>query len=385
MATYGHGLSGGDRIWIEISKKLAEKFSVNVYLWEEGLAIAKREGLKKVNFILWSARKAAKLGFFINYFIRVWIGIHQSLRLNLENSPKTIIYSASEFWQDSIPALILKIRFPKIKWVAAWYQTAPNPLNGFTEGRRDNKHYLSAFLYWLVQFPVKPLVTKYADLILVNNENERSQFKILNQRAKVMVMLGAIDLKKINSYRQKHSSTKKLYDGVFQGRFHPQKGVVELVSIWRIVVDSKPDAKLAMIGDGPLMESVKLKIKSEKLQKNIKLFGYLFDGEEKYKIFSQSKVVLHPAFFDSGGMASLEAMAFGVPVVGFDLKAYNSYYPKGMTKVRVGDIKAFANQVLLLLNNHKISSKITKEGLKMLETNWSWEVRAKSLLKFINR
>ena len=39
--------------------------------------------------------------------------------------------------------------------------------------------------------------------------------------------------------------------------------------------------------------------------------------------FSFGKVVSHPAFYDSGGMASAEAMVFGLPCVGFKLKAFD--------------------------------------------------------------
>ncbi len=376
LSTYGHGLSGGDRVWIELSKRIGIKYTTKVYVWEEGLEIAKREKLTKVKYVLWSAKNTAYFGFFLNYFFRILIGVWQAFKLNLDNSPKTIIYSASEFWQDSLPALILKLRYPKIKWVAGWYQSAPNPFKV--------KYHFRAFLYWLVQLPIKPLIKKFAYFVIVNNDNEKGEFPEMNKKNKVFVMLGAVDLDKIKAYQTKHQSIRKIYDGVFQGRFHPQKGVAELIDIWKLVVNSKPDAKLAMIGDGSLMEKVKKKIKNEKLESNVELFGYLFDGEEKYRIFSQSKVVVHPAFYDSGGMASAEAIAFGIPVVGFDLVAYKSYYPKGMVKAKVGDLQDFAKQVLFLLDNPRFRTKIGKEGLRMLESNWSWQTRADNLIRFIS-
>lgn len=375
LSTYGHGLSGGDRIWIELSKRIGIKYPMKVYVWEEGLKIAERDGLTEVEYILWSAKFWAKFGFFVNYFARIFIGIFNALKLKLENTPQTIIYSASEFWQDSLPSLVLKLRYPKIKWIAAWYQTAPNPFKV--------KYHFRAFLYFLAQLPIKPLIRKFADLVIVNNENERGEFKEMDRGDKVLVMLGALDLEKIKAYQRKYKSTRKIYDGVFQGRFHPQKGVIELVDIWKMVVDKKPDAKLAMIGDGPLMKDVRFKIKDLRLGKNITLFGYIFDGPKKYKIFSQSKVVLHSAIYDSGGMASAEAMAFGLPAVGFDLTAYKSYYPRGMIIAKVGDLRDFAKQVLLLLDNTKFRTKIGKEGLRMLESNWSWQTRADNLTKFI--
>lgn len=301
--------------------------------------------------------------------------------LNLSTSYKlqaTYIYSASEFWMDSLPCLILKLRYPKIKWVAAWYQTAPNPLKGFSEGR----YKLSAFYYWLMQKPIKPLISRFADFVLVNNETEKVQFPRLNRNKKVIVVLGAVpleDIKRFLATNYKLLATKK-YDAVFQGRFHPQKGVVELIDIWKKVVEKKPDVKLVMIGDGPLMENVKSQISNYQLQNNVELFGFLFDGDKKYKIFAQSKVVVHPAFYDSGGMASAEAMAFGLPCVGFDLPSYKSYYPQGMVKVKIGDKKAFASQIMKLLEGKDYYKKVTKEAIEIIESNWSWNIRAQQVL-----
>lgn len=383
ISTYGHGLSGGDRIFIELAKRLGRQCPVSIYVWEEGLALCRREDLVNVKYVLWSSKFWSKFGFFINYFARILIGIYRSLTLNIKNSPYTIVYSASEFWQDSLPAFILKARYPKAKWVAAWYQTAPNPFKGFSEQKEKRRYRLNAFLYWFVQLPIKPLIEQFADFVIVNNENEKIQFSEMDKRNKVLVMLGAIDLDKINKYKSLNKKTSKNYDGVFQGRFHPQKGVVELVDIWRIVTKNRPQAKLAMIGDGPLMNEVKKKISEYKLENNITLFGYLFDGPHKYDIFSQSKVVLHPAFYDSGGMASAEAMAFGIPIVGFDLIAYKSYYPKGMVKAKTGNIEDFAKQILFLLRNDKFRINLGQEGLKMLESNWSWDARVDSLLNML--
>ena len=194
------------------------------------------------------------------------------------------------------------------------------------------------------------------------------------------MLLGAVPLKEIKNWKAKLSKLPKKYDAVFQGRFHPQKGVVELVEIWKKVVEKKPNAKLAMIGDGPLMQDVRDKIQDLGLQKNIKLFGYLFDGPEKYEIFSRSKLVVHPAFYDSGGMASAEAMAFGIPVVGFDLKAYESYYPQGMLKVPVGDLSAFGDAILKLLDNDDFRRAEGENAEKMIFSKWSWNKRTSEVL-----
>lgn len=381
LAAQGVGISGSDRIFIEFARRWSKENLVTIYVDREGYVMCQKQNLVSQNVLyeIINLNKWKQLGFAATYFARIFSGIRLGLSTKVSNNNYTIIYSASEFWMDALPAWILKLRFSKITWAAAWYQTAPNPLKGFAEGQRTGKYRVSAFLYWFMQLPIKPLVAHLADFVMINNETEKKQFPSLNSQKKALVVIGAVDLSAVEIYKKKFARLPKIYDGVFQGRFHPQKGVVELVTIWKEVVIKKPKAKLVMIGDGPLMNEVRLKIKDLGLNKNIILLGYVFDGEKKYKTFAQSKMVVHPAFYDSGGMAAAEAMVFGLPCVGFSLKSYESYYPQGMVKVKIGDLDAFAKTIIKFLDDEKLRSKIGQEAVTMIQENWSWDKRAEDI------
>lgn len=384
----GDGISGGDRIFIELAKNLSkENVDVRIVTWEDGIKMCARNGLdgSEAKFSVVQLHFWPKLGFVVNYFARVLYGIFWALFANIDIAERQTIYSASEFWMDIFPSWILKLRYgKKVQLVTTWFQTAPNPLKGFAEGKRENRYRFRAFLYWVSQLPSKFIISRFSDFVLVNNEDERKQFPDLNKKNLIFVFIGAIDLERIKKWIQKNKNVSKKYDAVFQGRFHPQKGVIELIDIWSKVVDKKPDARLAMIGDGPLMEDVRMSIKQKELGKNITLLGYVFDGNIKYKTFAESRVVVHPALYDSGGMASAEAMAFGLPCVGFNLKSYKSYYPKGMVKVPIGEIGKFASEITHLLEDKNAYSKMQKEAIALIENNWSWEDRARQLLSFIS-
>jgi len=390
LAAHGKGISGGDRIFIELARRWSKKLRVDIYLWTEGREMCRRQKLEEseskdkrvgMSYHVSTMTPWWRFGFLVNYIARIVEGIRLGLTLQLRDSSNIYIYDASEFWMDSFPCVLLKLRFPRCKWIASWYQTAPSPLIGFAEKDRASPYRFKALLYWLNQLPVRLLIKKYADKVLVNNEEERMQFPKKNKKGDVIVLIGAVPLTSIREWESKKVRLPKIYDAVFQGRFHVQKGVVELIDIWKKVVEKEPGAKLGMIGDGPLMEDVKAKILKFKLEKNIKLFGYVFDGPKKYRIFYQSKIVVHPAYYDSGGMASAEAMAFGLPCVGFSLRAYESYYPKGMLKVK--DIDDFSRAILKLLNNGRLRNKIGKEAKELVYKSYSWDFRAKEILKRI--
>ena len=82
-------------------------------------------------------------------------------------------------------------------------------------------------------------------------------------------------------------------------------------------------------------------------------------------------------------MASAEAMAFGLPCVGFDLPAYDSYYPFGMIKVDKGNLQGFAQKIIDLLTNKKKYNNYSKQALEIVNKNWSWDRRCYETLQKI--
>lgn len=288
-----------------------------------------------------------------------------------------IVYSASVFLPDVIPSFLLSRRIKGSKWIVGFYLFAPSLSKGFSGTQKIPK--LRDLAFYLNQLPVYWMTRKYADMVFVTNELDRKKF--IDERLtseKVIAVRGGVDVKTPALIPE---PKEKKFDAAFVGRFHPQKGVLELIDIWKYVWAVKKGAKLAMIGNGPLEEAVKKKIKKYGLESNIILFGFK-DGVEKIKIFKNSRVVVHPAVYDSGGMAPCEAMACGLPGVSFDLPALKTYYPKGMRKTHCYDLKEFAENILKLLNDKKLYRKTAIDALNWAR-GWDWDKRAEKLLTSI--
>ncbi|MFB0544403.1 MAG: glycosyltransferase family 4 protein, partial [Asgard group archaeon] len=352
---------------------------VYIYVWEEGYEMCRRNGLDNVKYIIWSVMPYKNLGFIILYLVRTIRGIIETLKMHIsENSEDTVIYSSSDFWPDSIPAWILKMRFRKVKWVAGFYLFVSNPFS--EESPYKGRLLLKGLFYYLSQMPVYYLVRRYANMVFVTNELDRWRF-IDNKRFtpdRVIAVRGGVDTETPVSIPE---PKEKRFDAVFIGRFHPQKGVLQLIDIWRYVCEKRKNAKLAMIGVGELESEVMKRIRKYSLENNVILFGFK-DGVEKLKIFRDSKVVVHPAIYDSGGMAACEAMACGLPGVSFDLPALRTYYPKGMLKTTCYDLKKFAENILSLLSDDGLYMKKAKDALSWAR-EWDWNRRAEELLEAI--
>lgn len=294
------------------------------------------------------------------------------------------VFSTTDFLPDALYAFILKLRNQQIKWVASYFLEAPKPWSKDNPYRKNLVHFVKGSIYWLFQLISSELINHQADYVLVTSEPDVKKFINKNRdKKKVIVVMGGVDMTSSNSYLRSGkvlSIEKRKYDACFLGRLHPQKGCLELIDIWKIVVKQKPNARLALIGNGPLEENIKKKIKEYNLEKNIDLFGFKY-GKEKEAIFKNSKIILHPATYDSGGMSAAEGMAWKLPAVGFDLESLKSYYPKGMVKVPKYDLEKFTGIIISLLTNQNFYDRIAADAFNLIKKEWNWENRSASVSK----
>lgn len=380
------GMDGCTRIFIECAKPWIKKgVIIDIFTNKVGHKIYQSNGLtNNVNYTIWPSPDVNKCGLSITYFVRTIIGCWRVRKVSLTEG-NTIIYSGSDFWPDSLPALTLKLRYRnRAKWIAGFYLSAPKPWQKDSPYRR--KRFLIGLFYWLTQLPIYWIVKRYADMIFVTSEPDVEKFVTKKrERDKVIAIRGGVDIRPSEEHLNSGDVIpveKRKYDACFVGRFHPQKGVFELINIWKLVCKKKPDAKLAMIGIGPLETDVKIKIAELSLNNDVDLLGFK-DGEEKYEIFKESKIVVHPATYDSGGMAACEAMAWGLPGVSFDLEALKTYYPKGMLKTPCYNLKAFAENIIKLLKDRKLYKRTQEDAITWAK-EWDWDRRANKTLDAIH-
>jgi len=379
----GDGFSGGDRIFVEFIKNWNKKVKIIVFGSEEAIKISKDRGAE-AEFIETDKRNTSMPGGLIDFLKHI---IRRTKKgLGVINEKESVVkdadfvYSVSDFYPDFIPALWIKKKYPEVKWIAGYYLFAPKPWDLNSPYKDLNK--LKGLFYWLMQAPSYLFVKKYADYVFVTSNPDVKKFITKGRdRSKIVVVQGGVDITESEKYLASSEVIPvkdRKYDACFVGRFHYQKGVLELIDIWKEVCRKHNNCHLAMIGNGPLEGDVKKKIKDLGLEKNIDLLGFK-DGEEKYEIFKQSKMILHPATYDSGGMAAAEGMAWGLPGVSFDLEALKTYYPKGMLKTPRNDKEKFAENILSLLENDDLYLKISKEAHDLIVAVWDWKKRAEDI------
>jgi glycosyltransferase involved in cell wall biosynthesis len=378
--TMGHeGMCGGSRIFIELAKRwLKSGHKINIFVTDEGLSTCVKYGLSNANFFVTSGLKYKKLGLFLFYNILLLKGFLLVIKFKVSSKKADVVYSTSDFWPDSLAAFTAAKLLNKTRWVAGFYLFAPNP---FKKGNPyKGRNFLRGALYYFSQLPIYCIVKRFADIVCVTSQPDVTNFITPRRNQdKILVIMGGVDC----SLHREMPEIEKKYDACFMGRFHPQKGIIELVDIWRLVVDRRPQAKLLIIGYGELLNKIKEKIQLNSLSDNIKITGFT-DGQEKVEILNQCRIVVHPALYDSGGMAACEAMACGLPAVSFDLPALRTYYPKGMIKTPCFDLNAFSQNIIKLLEDKQLYLKL-KENAVSWAREWDWDKKAAYILGEFDR
>jgi poly(glycerol-phosphate) alpha-glucosyltransferase len=144
------------------------------------------------------------------------------------------------------------------------------------------------------------------------------------------------------------------------------KRVDHAIKAWQKVVQSLPEAKLDIYGDGPEKNQLQELIDSLGLEDSVKLHGYLENAREQART-----AICHilTSSYEGQSLAIAEAMALGCPSISYEI----SYGPPEMISdglsgllVPSGDIDALASAITKVLGDPELASKLSIEAV-----NWA--------------
>jgi glycosyltransferase involved in cell wall biosynthesis len=101
---------------------------------------------------------------------------------------------------------------------------------------------------------------------------------------------------------------------LFLSRLHPVKRVDLLLAAWPLVTMAQPDARLVIAGAGDASYLRTLQEQAAPLGDSVRFAGFV-EGKEKAALLGEADVFVLPSQHENFGIAVLEALAFGLPVV----------------------------------------------------------------------
>lgn len=100
------------------------------------------------------------------------------------------------------------------------------------------------------------------------------------------------------------------------GRLEPEKGFLDLVSVFKLMELKDGEVYLNLVGDGSQKDKIFKNIVDNNISRKVRMPGYL-DFEELNKLYEKSSLYLMTSYTESFGLVLIEAMSHGIPVIAF--------------------------------------------------------------------
>jgi glycosyltransferase involved in cell wall biosynthesis len=164
------------------------------------------------------------------------------------------------------------------------------------------------------------------------------------------------------------------------GRFLPEKGHATALSALALLRRSFPDVRLVLVGDGPLRAALESQVRELRLADAVLFAGIREDISSQ---LGAADIFWMPSEWEGLGMACLEAMASGLPVIATAVGGLQEAVSDGETGFLVprGDFRELAARTALLVHDGELSRRLGMNGRRKVEKLFSIETTAARYLE----
>lgn len=203
---------------------------------------------------------------------------------------------------------------------------------------------------------------KKADKIIVVSHNIKSQLKKLGISSnKILVHYGYLNINSL--YKEiKHKKHNKFIIGTVT-RLFSIKGLEYLIKAGKEIKKYIPNAQILIVGTGDNKYTNYLQnlIKELNLERYVLFLGY---KEDISRFLEMIDVFVFPSLSEGLGLAVLEAMAAGKPIVATDIPAMRELLENKVNAliVPVADYYAIAKAIIDLYNDNELCKRLGKKA-----------------------
>ena len=209
-------------------------------------------------------------------------------------------------------------------------------------------------------------------IVAVSNYVKRSTlevYPVLDSR-KIVVIHGGVDLTKSHLREKKQSDTITILS---VGPLSPLKGHEYTIDAMKEVVKAFPNCRLMIIGEGEEKKKLMRQVAGNELQNFVSILNIL-PHEQLLKLMSICDIFVLPSWAEGLGIVYLEAMAFGLPVIGCKGQGIEDIVSHGETGflVEPKNSRQLTSLLLELLRDEGVRRKIGEAGQEVVLKNYRW-------------
>lgn len=157
---------------------------------------------------------------------------------------------------------------------------------------------------------------------------------------------------------------------LFLSRLHPKKGIDILLSAFARVRARFPNIALVLVGAGEdrFVEQLHRQAQELKIDSDVVWAGFL-EGEAKQSVMAEADIFVLPSYSENFGVAVVEAMAAGLPVVVSDCVGIH----REVASAHAGLVvpcreEALSEALLRLLETPELRSEAARNGKRLAES-----------------
>jgi len=193
----------------------------------------------------------------------------------------------------------------------------------------------------------------------------------------------------ISGIRRIQNDRKNGMKILFVGRLEEQKGIRELLPVFQKLIKKFPQLKLQIIGQGPQESLINKTISTDSMNRFIEAKSNVA-YQETPKIYQDADIFVLPSkptkhWEEYYGMALLEAMACGLPVVTTNCGAIPEVVGKAAMIVPYGKPKNLYQALKRLVENRKLRWAYGLKALKHAQAHFNCQKQAGKIGKMWER
>ena len=288
------------------------------------------------------------------------------------------VYAVSDYWFDVLPLILCKA----CGKIMIWHMQAPSLGQIICRSRPDvDASRVASLYYWLSQnFSLWLFQFCRNKRLLFVHPNMREQLLRRGYREREINYISfGVDVEKAAGAR----GQDKIYDVVWIGRLHRQKGIEDLLATLSHLADRIENFRAILIGN--LQAELRPQIERRGLARCVEFSGFVSE-QEKFRLFHASRVFLMTSRFEGSPRVVAEALVCQVPVVAYDVENYRPIFGDFLRYVPCFDLKSFQDEAESQIREMRADKNyLAQMNVKDFSQIHSWNATAQVFLKVIEK
>jgi glycosyltransferase involved in cell wall biosynthesis len=232
------------------------------------------------------------------------------------------------------------------------------------------------------------VILKLTDIhVVVSKSMVKDAIEAGSSPSRIRVVYNGIDISKVSSLGdtrivERYGIHREDFVILYLGRLHPKKSPEDMVKAFPKIVREVPNAKLVIAGKGSEKEKLEKLVQELKLQGKVIFTGFVSENA-KWGLLKRCDIFVLPSIVEAFGIALIEAMACGKPVIATNVGPFPEIIKDGETGVLipVHSPPSLADAVISLARNPEKRMLIGKKAKEEVENRFDIRKIANDYLK----